>query len=125
MDGNSLRPLVKGNNIPWHDELFLESLYTGRDTPFQEGIRLGKWKYIRMYDGKVHYDESDVDFAGRKPDFEMLFDLKADPAEMHNLIESHADSEILATLCKKCGARSKMLNRRRGAFRKTVKVQRR
>lgn len=98
MDGQSLRPLVEGRDAPWREALFLESLFTGRDNPFQEGIRLGKWKYIRMYDGKADYREADVDFAGRKPEFEMLFDLEADPGERNNLIESLADSDILAAL---------------------------
>jgi len=123
MDGQSLCPLLDDTDTPWREELFLESLYTGRDTPFQEGIRLGKWKYIRMYDGKGRYDESDVDFANRKPEFEMLFNLEADPGEMSNLIETHADSEILATLRRKCATHSQMLNQRREAFRNAVKIQ--
>ncbi len=125
MAGDSLRPLVEGKDVTWRDELFLENLYTGRDTPFQEGIRFGKWKYIRMYDGKTGYDESDVDFSNRKPDFEMLFNLEADPKEMNNLVDSHADSEILATLRGKCAARSQSLNQQRQAFKKTVQVQER
>ena len=117
--------LVEGADVSWREELFLESLYTGRDTPFQEGIRLGKWKYIRMYDGKASYDESDVDFANRAPDFEMLFDLESDPREMNNLIESRADSQILATLRQKCVAHSQALNQRRQRFRDSIEVQRR
>jgi arylsulfatase A-like enzyme len=125
MTGQSLRPLVKGKNVPWRKELFLENLYTGRDTPFQEGIRLGKWKYIRMYDGKTGYKESDVDFSNRTPDFEMLFDLETDPRELHNLIDAPAHAEILATLRVKCAARSQSLNQQREAFRKTVEVEKR
>lgn len=125
MAGESLRPLVEGKDLPWRDELFLENLYTGRDTPFQEGIRFGKWKYIRMYDGKTGYDESDVDFSNRKPDFEMLFDLEADPGEMNNLLESQAHSEILATLRSKCAAHSLALNQQREAFKNTVRVEKR
>ena len=125
MDGQSLRPLMEGRDVPWREELFLESLYTGRDTPFQEGVRLGKWKYVRMYDGKLPYNETHVDFANRKPEFEMLFDLEADPAEMKNLIQTHAESKILATLRKKCAAQSQALNERRDAFKKIVKIQKR
>ncbi|HUT95083.1 MAG TPA: sulfatase-like hydrolase/transferase [Thermoguttaceae bacterium] len=125
MAGESLRPLVEGKDVPWRDELFLENLYTGRDTPFQEGVRFGKWKYIRMYDGKTGYVESDVDFSNRKPDFEMLFDLEADPGERDNLVESHADSEILATLRGKCAAHSRSLNEQRQSFKNTVEVQNR
>ena len=122
MTGDSLRPLVKGQDVPWRDELFLENLYTGRDTPFQEGIRFGKWKYIRMYDGKQVYDESDVDFAGRTPDFEMLFDLQADPSEMNNLIDPMADSQLLAVLRSKCAAHSQSLNQQRRRWKKNFGV---
>ena len=125
MEGKSLRPLVEGQEVLWRDELFLESLFTGRDTPFQEGIRLGKWKYIRMYDGKEHYKESDLDFANRAAEFEMLFDLEADPGETNNLIQSQADSRILATLREKCATHSQTLNQRRGQFKRTVDVKRR
>jgi arylsulfatase A-like enzyme len=125
MDGRSLRPLVEGKEVPWRDELFLESLYTGRDNPFQEGIRMGKWKYIRMYDGVGSYDEMDVDFTKRGPGFEMLFDLEADPGERDNLIESHADSAILANLRQKCAEQSEAVNARREEFKKLVQVQRR
>jgi len=125
MTGKSLRPLVEGKDVTWRDELFLENLYTGRDTPFQEGVRRGKWKYIRMYDGKTGYEEPDVDFSNREPEFEMLFDLEADPGEMKNLIESHADSEILASLRRGCAEHSRSLNQRREAFSNTVRVEKR
>jgi arylsulfatase A-like enzyme len=125
MAGASLRPLLQGKNVPWRQELFLESLYTGRDTPFQEGIRRGKWKYIRMYDGSAPYDEKNVRFGDRTPDFELLFDLESDPAEIHNLVESHAGSAILATLRRKCAAHSNALNQQRREFQSAVDVQRR
>lgn len=125
MDGRSLRPLVEGRDAPWRKEMFLESLYTGRDNPFQEGIRSGRWKYIRMYDGVADYLEKDVDFAGRKPEFEMLFDLEADPGERNNLIESQAAGAILEELRKKCAAQSEAINRRRAEFKKVVETQRR
>ena len=125
MQGQSLRPLVEGSDTPWREELFLESLYTGRDTPLQEGIRKGKWKYIRMYDAPAKYVESDVDFAHRKPDFEMLFDLDADPGEKNNLITSHANSTVLATLRKKTAEQSRVLNKRRQAFVSAVEIKER
>lgn len=125
MYGKSLRPLVEGKDVEWRDELFLESLYTGRDTPFQEGIRRGKWKYIRMYDGKTGYDEADVDFRNRKPEFEMLFDLEADPEEMNNLVETHADSEILADLRERCAEWSKQMNGAREGYKNYISVRRR
>jgi arylsulfatase A-like enzyme len=126
MDGRSLRPLVQGKTeaeIKWRSELFLESLYTGRDTPFQEGLRSGKWKYIRMFDGqKPSYNESHVDFAGREPEFEMLFNLEADPGETKNLVEAQEGSKILSTFREKVATQSEALNKRREAFKKVVEV---
>jgi arylsulfatase A-like enzyme len=116
MDGKSLRPLMLNDAAFWRDELFLESLYTGRDNPFQEGIRTDSWKYIRMYDGVVSYKESDLNFSSRKPEFEMLFDLNADPAEKNNLIAQMESSELLRDLRKKCAVQSEALNRRREEF---------
>jgi hypothetical protein len=55
----------------------------------------------------------------------MLFDLDTDPEEVINVIKTHADSEILATLRKRSAAQSQAMNQRRQAFKKTVKVQRR
>ena len=123
MDGLSLRPLILNQDGSWRQELFLESLYTGRDNPFQEGIRLGKWKYIRMYDGVQKYSESDLNFSDRSPEFEMLFDLTTDPAEMNNLIQATEHSEILETLRAKTDAYSMNLNKRRKAFKQTVAIQ--
>jgi len=123
MDGRSLRPLVEGRDAPWRDELFLESLFTMRDNPFQEGIRTGRWKYVRMYDGVLPYDERHVDFAGRRPDFEMLFDLQADPGERTNLATAAEHREVLAELSRKCADQSAALNKRREAFRQLIPPQ--
>ncbi len=123
MDGASLRPLVFDEPAEWRDELFLESLYTGRDNPFQEGMRQGKWKYIRMYDGVQKYAESDVDFASRPPEFEMLFDLEADPGERNNLIDTMENSEILAELRAKTASNSIALNQQREAYKATVTTE--
>ena len=125
MDGRSLRPLVEGKTVPWRDELFLESLYTGRDNPFQEGICTKQWKYIRMYDGVAPYDERNVDFHGRPPEFEMLFDLESDPGERTNLVTSARSAQVLQTLRRKCAEQSIALNQRRAQFKKTVPAERR
>ncbi len=123
MDGASLRPLVEGRNVPWREELFLESLFTMRDNPFQEGIRTKRWKYIRMYDGVIPYNEEHVDFAGRKPEFEMLFDIESDPGERTNLAATPEHAAILAELRTKTAAQSVAINRRRQAFKEIVSVQ--
>ena len=123
MEGRSLRPLVEGREVEWRDELFLESLFTLRDNPFQEGIRTDRWKYIRMYDGIVNFKEADVDFAGRAPEFEMLFDLESDPGERNNLASDPGHAGILAELREKAAAQSIAINQRREAFMKANPVQ--
>ena len=123
MEGKSLVPLMANNRLPWREEIFLENLYTGRDNPFCEGVRQGKWKYIRMYDGKVNYLEEDVDFRDRKPDFEQLFNLEEDPGEYHNLIEEYEGTACLQDIRAKCMDYSSDLNRQREAYKKSRKVQ--
>jgi arylsulfatase A-like enzyme len=124
MEGMSLKPLLTNQSVQWRDELFLENLYTGRDTPFSEGIRKGKWKYIRMYDGVTPYNEGHMVFRGRKPDFEQLFDLSVDPDEKNNLI-ADSDPEVIDTLNllrTRCQELSDALNRRREEYKKTHEV---
>ncbi len=123
MDGKSLKPLVYGETKSWRSELFLESLYTGRDNPFQEGIRIGKWKYIRMYDGVEPYDEQSVDFSNREPEFEMLFDLNADPGETQNRIEEMGDTQFLEDLRQKTANYSVALNEQRETYKEAVTTQ--
>ena len=122
MQGRSLVPLMEGENKPWRDVLFLENLYTGRDTPFSEGIRKGKWKYIRMFDGVAPYTEQHTDFTGRTPDFEQLFDLQNDPEERMNLVQAYQDTDLLASMRRLCQQRSTDLNRRRSQYRRTHQV---
>lgn len=117
MSGQSLRPLLTDPNSDWRDELFLESLFTLRDTPFQEGIRRGPWKYIRMFDGKKHTD-ANVDFSDRQPDFEQLFNLNDDPDERINLINDYADSSLLMELRESCQRRSQQINKARRVYSK-------
>jgi len=125
MQGQSLEPLVTGENVEWREELFLESLFTLRDNPFCEGIRQGKWKYIRMYDGAMDYDEQDVDFKSRSPEFEQLFDLEQDPGEEKNLINEHQGSELLKQLRSKVQGYSEKINQQREQYMQNTKVARR
>lgn len=124
MEGRSLVPLVSSEKAKWRDVLFLENLYVGRDTPFSEGIRKGKWKYIRMYRAVRKYSEKHTDFKGRTPDFEQLFDLEKDPGEKNNLVREYEGKglKILSDLRKLCGQKSADLNNRRSEYMKTHKV---
>ena len=113
MEGKSLKPLMEAVEVSWRDELFLESLFTLRDNPFCEGIRVGNWKYIRMFDGVNHYLEADLDFKNREPAFEQLFNLEADPDEVFNLAEVYANTEMLQTFREKVKSYSAHLNQKR------------
>ena len=116
MQGESLVPLMRGEEVLWRDELFLESLFTLRDNPFLEGIRTEEWKYIRMYDGVAYYLEEDLNFENKKPNFEQLFNLKEDPGEMNNLINEYQDSSLLVNLREKVQSYSQELNQQREEY---------
>ena len=119
MTGKSLVPLMYEENPEWREELFLESLFTLRDNPFCEGIRQGEWKYIRMFDGVVGYDESDVDFENTQPAFEQLFYLKDDPEEKENLIKDYENTTLLETLRQKVADYSENMNQQRADYLRT------
>ena len=68
------------------------------------------------------YDEGDVDFTDRRPDFEQLFNLKDDPEEKVNLIADYEGTELLAELRRKVAAHSESLNRQRAAYKRTHSV---
>ena len=126
MWGESVMPLVQDKKeVPWRQELFLESLFTLRDNPFCEGIRAGDWKYLRFYDGKLNYTEADVDFSGRTPEFEQLFNLKNDPREENNLAKSAEYADLLDSLRQKVVVHSNKLNAERKAYSAQVNVERR
>ncbi len=116
MDGQSLIPLMQGNETGWRDELFLESLYSRFTNPFCEGIRMGKWKYVRMYLAVDPYSEADLNFRGRNPDFEQLFNLSEDPTEHNNLINQYEGTKLLEQLRAKCADHSDRLNNERKKF---------
>lgn len=106
MTGRSLKPLVRGEalEIPWRNGLFLENLYTGRDTPLQEGHVDGEWKYIRFFKTAHPYPINDIERLGDEPVFEMLFSLETDPEERINRIKDPELREKLAELRRVCDA---------------------
>lgn len=123
MSGSSLVQLMEGTTTDWRDELFLESLFTLRDNPFCEGIRIGDWKYIRMFDGVNPYNETHLEFSARSPDFEQLFDLSDDPDEKNNLINEYQHSAMLDSLRTKVARYSMEMNQQRENYKKTHKTR--
>lgn len=125
MRGMSLLPLIKRDEENWRQEIFLESLFTRRDNPFCEGIRMDNWKYIRMYDGVSPYLETDIDFKGRKPVFEQLFNLEKDPEEKINLVAQYEGTELLDELRSKVAAQSISMNQERDDYKKRIDFKKR
>ena len=85
LHGRSLVPLLRGENVPWRDSFMVEYF---SDTVFPRMLKMGykavrtdRWKYI-------HYTE----LAGA----DELYDLRADPYELRNLIADPGAREALA-----------------------------
>ncbi|MEM8670567.1 MAG: sulfatase-like hydrolase/transferase [Planctomycetota bacterium] len=104
VSGRSLKPLVRGEQLatPWRKSIFLENMYTGRDTPLQEGLVDGAWKYIRFYKKSHPFEQSDIDHHSGDPVFEMLFSLRDDPSESNNLAQQPTFNAKLVELRRKC-----------------------
>ncbi len=95
MQGQDLTPLIEGERIPWRKDWFYEHTYTlkpPRSIPKSQGVRTGRWKYVRYID--------------QDPDFEQLFDLENDPLETTNVAR---DPEYASTLEQLRGRREDWL----------------
>ncbi len=103
MQGRDLRPLMQDPAMEWRDEIFVESLFLLRTGPFMESVRTKEWKYVRYFRSEgPEYAEADVDFEGREPAFEQLFDLVNDPTEEHNLVADASQAARVQSLRERC-----------------------
>jgi arylsulfatase A-like enzyme len=88
VQGQSVRPLVEGQDIPWRNTIYVESNYWGRALVFD------RFKYVCEY---VPYGtEADLIPPGPDPDrigLEQVFDLEADPYETRNLARDPKNRE--------------------------------
>ncbi|MCF7568256.1 sulfatase-like hydrolase/transferase [Sabulilitoribacter arenilitoris] len=125
MSGRSLKPLVQGEalNVPWRNGLYLENMYTGRDTPLQEGYVDGEWKYIRFLKVSHPYSIGDISKQDREPVLEMLFNLKDDPEEINNLIQDPRFKQKLEELRHLCDSNLKHLLKNRNAYTKHYNIE--
>ncbi len=125
MQGRSLTPLLRGADTPWREFAFSENLWsTTFGNPRVESIRSTEWKYIRYFatdralfkksegaeayavtpeQAKAYESWLTASIRGLKPDYEELFDLRADPNETTNLVSAAKHAEMLKRLRAECG----------------------
>ena len=104
MQGESLTPLLQGEDSGWRDAMFLENNMTIQNYPRMEGVRTHQWKYIRYFDKAKDQEYADMLVAsinGEEPVYEELYDLASDPLEQHNLVSDPAHAEVLDRLRKR------------------------
>ena len=97
MQGQSLLPLMKADKVPWRDEWYYSHLFEHPQIPKSEGIRTDRWKYFRFLD---------ID-----PKAEYLYDLKSDPLEKQNLINSKHQADRVESMRESCNSWSQKLQR--------------
>jgi arylsulfatase A-like enzyme len=85
MQGQSLVPLLENKHPKdWRTEFFYEHHTRPDIIPPSEGVRTGRWVYIR--------------WINENPVLEELFDLKSDSLEAHNVAGDVANRKILSQL---------------------------
>ena len=90
MQGESLLPLIEGQDPEWRSEFFYEHLFNHKTIPRNEAVRDERYKYIRYLD--------------MEPPNEELYDLSADPDEGRNLAADPRHAETLARMRAKLAA---------------------
>jgi arylsulfatase A-like enzyme len=85
MDGRSFLPLIRGESIPWRDEILYEYYWEWNfpHTPTVLGVRTDRYKYI-FYHGLWDLDE--------------FYDLENDPEEKKNLIQEEEHRQRIAEM---------------------------
>lgn len=90
MEGRSMLPLLRGERSDWPEEVFIQI----SEAQVGRAVRTRRWKYcVDAPDGKGGRDPG----ADRYVE-QFLYDLQADPYELHNLIGLESHQEVAATL---------------------------
>jgi arylsulfatase A-like enzyme len=85
VDGQSFLPLLRGESVPWRNEVYYEYYWEWNfpQTPTQFALRTDRYKYIHFYG---------------LWDRDALFDLQADPREQYNLAQRPEQQQLAAEL---------------------------
>ncbi len=86
--GNSLIPLLSGNNQSWRKHFFCEHLMNHGGIPKWEGVRGERFVYARYFE--------------QQPVYEFLHDLEADPDQLVNFVRDRRYRETLEKMRKQC-----------------------
>jgi N-acetylglucosamine-6-sulfatase len=88
--GRSWVPLARGSDPSWRQSWFYYYNYEKEFpyTPNVRGVRTGEWKYIRYPHGDGGPDRHKAE----------LYNLKADPGELVNVIDAPSSAQVVATL---------------------------
>jgi len=84
MEGSSLIPLVHGQKVAWRNDYLFEHLFPDPMIRRSAGVVGGRYKYLRYLDPN--------------PNYEVLYDLVADPNETKNFAQDPAYQAILDRL---------------------------
>lgn len=90
MQGQSISPLVRGEEHQWPEEVFIQI----SESQLGRSIRTRRWKYGVNAPDKSGLLDPDSDYYAE----EYLYDLQADPCELANLIGFDSHREVLAVM---------------------------
>jgi arylsulfatase A-like enzyme len=98
VQGRSLAPLLRGREVAWREDFFMENLFMGQGYPRIEGVRSENYKYIRYFDPELNRPHAlalKASIEGEQPVYEELFDLRMDPMERVNLAGDPGATDVL------------------------------
>lgn len=106
MQGRSLRPLLREEQVQWRTDFFCESLILLQDYPIIQGVRSADWKYIRYWPNRETPEDYrellNLGLDGESPAHEELFHIAADPLEQSNLAAEPEQAARLEAMRARC-----------------------
>lgn len=101
MDGRSILPLIRKENVDWPEEVFVQISESG----IARAVRTKRWKYcVECKDAKWPFASSSDHYTEA-----YLYDLESDPYELRNLIGYESHQKVAAVM------RERLLRRMREA----------